>query len=84
MRQIDPPFINSSISPVIPSSGNVAESTPDDKELAEKEEIVKLDDTPVPGDEEEVGQPRLGRRPMAPTKAEIEEHYPTPKLQVMV
>ena len=48
---------------------------------AQKElgEVEKKDDhiSPVPdipGVEEDIRQPRVGRRPMAPTKEEVEEH----------
>ena len=69
MRQIDPYVIDSSISPVIQSSGNVAESTPENKELAEKEEIVMLDDTLVPVMRKRLGNPGWAegrRRPPRP------------------
>ena len=44
------------------------------KVLVEAE--VELENLPVPEAHEEVRQPRIGRRPMAPTKAEVEEHLP--------
>ena len=41
-------------------------------------EIEKKDDEdiPVPDMHEEVRKPRVGRRPILPTKADLEEHYP--------
>ena len=42
----------------------------------ESEELKNAEVTPVPEAGEEFRQPKVGRRPMAPTKAEIDEHYP--------
>ena len=44
------------------------------KVLVEAE--VELENLPVPEAHEQVRQPRIGRKPMAPTKAEVEEHLP--------
>ena len=70
--------IGSSISPVTNRDVEQQQALDQDKELAQEGEKEKEpgDGTPAPAHDEEVRQPRLGRRPMAPTKAEIEEHYP--------
>ena len=67
--------IGSSISPVNHHEPGVSGSASGNKELAKNgvqgEEVI-----PAPEDHDEIRQPRIGRRPLAPTKAEIEEHYP--------
>ena len=68
--------IDSSISPVTQRDGAIPEASSEVKELVESEEMKNSEVTPVPDAHDEVRQPRVGRRPMAPTKAEIEEHYP--------
>ena len=71
--------IDNSISPVIQHSATNAEAQEDDEKLVEIEEMESRKAAPVleeHDEHDEVRQPRVGRRPMAPTKAEIEEHYP--------
>ena len=45
------------------------------REVADHEEAMLAD---VPGGvgEEEMRKPKVGRRPVLPTKAEVEEHFP--------
>ena len=66
--------IGNSISPVIQRAPGVSD---ENKGLVESEEAKNEEVMPVPlAEDDEVRQPRVVRRPMAPTKAEIEEHYP--------
>ena len=69
-------FIDKSISPVIHHEPHFVEASSGEKELVESDEMMNAEVIPVPEAGEEFRQPRVGRRPMAPTKAEIEEHYP--------
>ena len=78
MTSVHPRHINSSISPVSRHDANQTEASMEQKVLVEAE--VELENLPVPEAHEEVRQPRIGRKPMAPTKAEIEERLPTPQL----
>ena len=64
--------IGNSISPVDQRALEVSEGN---KELVDTEGQKSEEVVPVPEDGEEVRQPRIGWRPMAPTKAETEEHY---------
>jgi hypothetical protein len=48
----------------------------EDRELEKSEKLEEIEVVPVPDGDDEVRQPKVGRRPMAPTKAEVEEHYP--------
>ena len=64
-----------SISPVIQRA---PEGSEEKKGLVESEEAKVDEVVPVPlAEDDEVRQPRIGRRPMAPTKAEIDEHHPS-------
>ena len=72
--------LNHSISPI--DINNKGEENKD-KEIEEdkvEDERAKNDDgevaPPPERDENEMRKPRLGRRPMLPTKAEVEEHFP--------
>ena len=69
-------YIGNSISPVTQHSAAIPEAQSNGKELVESEELRDSEVTPVPEAHEEVRQPRIGRRLMAPTRAEIDEHYP--------
>ena len=68
--------IDSSISPVTRNEPNAVGSKSGDRDLVTSDGTHEKEVIPAPEDREEIRQPRLGRRPMAPTKAEIEEHYP--------
>ena len=69
-------IISNSISPVSQPSAAPVEAQPEKKELMETENLENKEVIPVPEAGEEVRQPKVGRRPMAPTKAEVDEHYP--------
>ena len=69
-------LISNSISPVTPHGDSILEEPIEREELAQEEMMENKEVAPVPESHEETRQPRVGRRPMAPTKAEIEEHYP--------
>ena len=69
-------IIDSSISPVTHNEPEGVGNTSENKELVKFDEVQQSEVTPAPGVHEEVRQPKIGRRPLAPTKAEIEEHYP--------
>ena len=45
-------------------------------ELVAEIENKDDEDIPVPDVHDEVRRPRVGRRPILPTKADLEEHYP--------
>ena len=68
-------IIGSSISPVTHNEPALSGNTSENKELVEPDGVQREEVTPAPKDHEEIRQPRIGRRPMAPTKAEVEEHY---------
>ena len=68
--------IDHSISPVAQHCAITAEAQAEDEKLVETEKLESREAAPVPEVYDEVRQPRVGRRPMAPTKAEIEEHHP--------
>ena len=68
--------IDSSISPVTRNAPDAVGSTSGDRQLVTSDGTHEKEVIPGPEDQEEICQPRIGRRPMAPTKAEIEEHYP--------
>ena len=68
--------ISNSISPVNQHDAEQAPAQMVNQELVETEEGDEEKGDPVPESHEETKQPRIGRRPIAPTKAEIEEHYP--------
>ena len=66
--------VGNSVSPVSQRAPEVSE---ENKGLVESRELKGEEVLPVPvAEDDEVRQPRVGRRPQAPTKAEIEEHYP--------
>ena len=66
-------IVDNFISPVIQRAPAAPE---EDRELEKSEKLKEIEVVPVPDGQEEVRQPKVGRRPMAPTKAEVEEHYP--------
>ena len=68
--------IGSSISPVTSNEPDDVGNTSGDRELVMSDGTQEREVNPAPEDQEEIRQPKIGRRPMAPTKAEIEEHYP--------
>ena len=68
--------IGSSISPVTSNEPDDVGNTSGDRELVMSDGTQEREVIPAPEDQEEIRQPKIGRRPMAPTKAEIEEHYP--------
>ena len=65
-----------SISPVSQPCAAEPEVQARGTELVEAEDQKNSEVTPVPEASEEVRQPKVGRRPMAPTRAEIDDHYP--------
>ena len=73
MTNLPAHFIENSISPV---SHDDATKQGASAEITELVEDKKECEEPVPEAGEEVRQPRIGRRPMAPTKANMEAHYP--------
>ena len=72
-------FVDNSISPVVSHNDEASsEALSEQKELVEDvlEKDEKESNAPVPEHHEEARQPRIGRRPILPTKAEIDEHFP--------
>ena len=73
------PYIGSSISPVSQHDADHREASSERKELVEIDEKQKEEFEPAPrerdGEDEEFRQPKIGRRPMALTKAELDEQY---------
>ena len=69
-------IIGSSISPVTQHEPEAVGKSSEQKELVEAGGMLGNEVEPVPESHEEVRQPKVGRRPLAPTKAEVEEHYP--------
>ena len=79
--------VKSSISPVSNANIGDAMAAPveehvelgEDRERAKVEEVEPVQD--IPETHAEVRKPRLGRRPLLPTTADIDEHFP---LQILV
>ena len=69
--------INESISPNASMDENVqGQSLSGAKELEVQKKGEEVKTQPVPDVPDETRIPRVGRRPVVPTKAEIEEHFP--------
>ena len=78
MTIVRPPHIDCSVSSLRQHDAAVPSGSSAQKEPGEAE---KKDDnvnpvSDIPGADEEIQQPRIGRRPTAPTKAEVEDHLP--------
>ena len=78
MTNVHPHPIGFSISPLRQHDAALPSGSSAQKELGE---VEKKDDhinpvPDIPGVEQHIRQPRVGRRPMSPTKAEVEEHLP--------
>ena len=96
MTDICPGALWPSISPIVETTGDAFAPPIDERdELAEGhgeavEQVEVNAPAPahsVPGPPEahaEVRPPRLSRRPVLPTKAEVDEHPLTPELQIVV
>ena len=82
MTSVDAALVKSSISPIDVYKQGDAEAPPVEEkdELGEGRKEGKKIETPIEEaieqGEEEVRQHRVARRPVLPTKAEIDEHYP--------
>ena len=86
MTNVQPRLVENSISPLshdVTQPGASVEMNElvknDDLKPVEsddKSEIVEPPPEPAPDEENEARRPRIGRRPMAPTKADIDEHFP--------
>ena len=78
MTTVQPHHIDCSISPLRRHDAALPSGSSAQKELGKVEKqdghINPVPD--IPEVEEDIRQPRVGRRPMAPTKAEVEEHLP--------
>ena len=74
MTNVRAHHIDTSISPMSHHDATQPEASLEQKALVETE--VEEEVVPVPEALEEVRQPRIGRKPIAPTKADIEEHLP--------
>ena len=80
MTYVQPHRIDCSISPLSHADVARPSTSSAQKDLAEVEEkdVIEI---AVPDLQDEVRRPRIGRRPMAPTKAERDEHLPLHQVQ---
>ena len=77
MTAVHTHHIDCSISPLRQHDAAMLSGSSAQKEPGSEKKDDHVDPAPdIPGADQEMRQPRVGRRSAAPTKAEVEEHLP--------